>query len=104
MRKAAKDLDRLDRWREEKLGLPPISDALVIRITEYFTAIDLRSYRPGMAVELRGESSGLFLVHLPLTKAAEPYKVFYQPRRQLNLAQVRRIRHPRQKPLKEIKR
>ena len=96
--KALDDLDRLDQWREHELGLPPISLALLALIEDYFSRIELTHFRPGSPVELVGEPSDLLLLLIRL-KQSEPYKVFYRTLESEGIAEMRRIIHPRQRPI-----
>lgn len=99
LRKALADLERLDLWREEELELPPVGPALVILIDQYFAKVDLDEFRPGAPVEVAGEPTGLLLIHVRI-KRSQPFKVFYRPVPGENLAEIRRVRHPRQKEIK----
>lgn len=96
--KALDDLERIDQWREERLDLPPVGPALVTLIDRYFTQVDLSLYLPGTPVQVQGELISLHMLLLRL-KRTDPYRLFYRPIRQENLAEIRRIRHPRQGPL-----
>jgi hypothetical protein len=97
-RKALDDLDSLDRWREEELSLSPISPAILALVEDYFSRLDLAHTRPGTPVELAGEPVDLLLL-LVRVRRSEPYKVFFRVFRHDNMAEIRRVRHPRQRPL-----
>lgn len=96
--KALDDLERIDQWREERLDLPPVAPALVALIDRYFAQVDLSLHRPGSPVQVQGETIGLLMLLLRL-KRTDPYRLFYRPVRAENIAEVRRVRHPRQGPL-----
>lgn len=97
-RKALDDLERLDRWREEDLDLPPVGAALIVLVDQFFAKVDLGTYRPGAPVEVQGEPADLLLVLLRV-KRSEPYKLFYRALPDEDVVEVRRVRHPRQKSL-----
>jgi len=99
-RKALDDLDRLDRWREEELGLSPISPAILALVEDYFFQVDLARTRPGTPVEMAGEPVDLLLL-LVRVRRSEPYKIFFRVLRREGLAEIRRVRHPRQRPLEQ---
>ena len=96
--KALDDLDSLDRWREEELGLSPLSPAILALIEDYFSQVDLARVRPGTPVEIAGEPMDLLLL-LVRVRRSEPYKVFFRVLRSDGIAEIRRVRHPRQRPL-----
>ena len=96
--KALTDLDRIDAWREEDLDLPPISGVIMDLVKHKFAGFDLQRFRLGTPVTVRGEPRDLFLCLVNLKKS-EPYKIFYRILGQTGIAQIRRVRHPRQKPL-----
>jgi len=98
-RKALDDLDRLDRWREHHLRIPPIGPAILILIGDYFSRVDLTQYLPGAPVFVDGPQADMRLLLLSV-RCGEPYKIFYRPLPEDGVAEVLRIRHPRQKPLK----
>lgn len=97
-KKALDDLDRLDQWREDELGLPPIAPAILIMAEEYFNLVDLQSHLPGTPVVIGGERSEMRLLLLRVGRS-EPYKVFFRILMTDNACEVRRVRHPRQRPL-----
>ena len=92
------DLDRLDQWRESDLGLPPISPAIVVLIEDYFARVDLSQTRPGSPVIVAGEPMDLLLLLIQVRRS-EPYKVFFRVLETEGVAEIRRIRHPRQRPI-----
>jgi len=96
--KALDDLDSLDRWREEELGLSPVSPVILALIEDYFSRVDLAHVRPGTPVEIAGEPMDLLLL-LVRVRRSEPYKVFFRVLRHDGIVEIRRVRHPRQRPL-----
>lgn len=99
-KKALDDLGRLDRWREEDLNLPPIGPAILMLVEEYFGKVDLQHVLPGVPVELDQEQLDIRLLLLPIGRS-DPYKVFFRVLPESDVCEVRRVRHPRQKPLKK---
>jgi hypothetical protein len=97
-RKALDDLNRLDQWRESDLGLPPISPAIVVLIEDYFARVDFSQMRPGSPVVVAGEPLDLLLLFIQV-KRSEPYKVFFRGLETESVAEIRHVRHPRQRPI-----
>jgi len=98
-KKALDDLDRLDQWREDDLNLPPIGPAILMLVDEYFGKMDLQHVLPGVPVDL-GEQTDIRLLLVPIGRS-DPYKVFFRVLGEDGVCEIRRIRHPRQKPLKK---
>jgi len=97
-RKALDDLDGLDQWRESDLGLPPISPAIVVLIEDYFARVDFSQMRPGSPVVVAGEPIDLLLLFIRVRRS-ESYKVFFRVLETEGVAEIRRVRHPRQRPI-----
>lgn len=99
-KRALDDLDRLDQWREDDLNLPPIGPAILMFVEEYFRKVDLEHVLPGVPVDLGDEKLEIRLFLLPIGRS-DPYKVFFRVLHEAGVCEIRRVRHPKQKPLKK---
>lgn len=97
--KADRDVAMIDAMRIVDHDLPPIMEFIKELVRDKFADFDLEHFNPGKPVTIRGEPVDLYCCLVTPGKRGEPYKVFYRLLRTEQVVEIRRVRHPRQKPL-----